>query len=152
MGAKDGRMAHDIDSERLNNLRTILRDTNLRLLQQMLASPTGALSALELAARNGITESTIRDHIRTLQSCDPPIVRTLETEIDEGIPHGIPHRYYAVTEYGIELLKQVGHYDQIGLLYDVYEAASLELPDSADREITIEDVEEYPYRPVPEWL
>ncbi|AXR80695.1 hypothetical protein [Natrarchaeobaculum sulfurireducens] len=68
------------------------------------------------------------------------------------VPSGIPRKYYAVTEYGIDLLKQVNLYEQIGILYDMYEAAELELPDSETRPVTIEDIEEYEHRPSPDWL
>jgi predicted ArsR family transcriptional regulator len=143
---------HDIDTDRIEDLRDILSETKIRLLQQILASQTGALSAVELAARNTITESTIRDHLRELSDRDNPVIRTLEPETDGPVPNGIPRKYYAVTEYGIDLLKQVGMYEQIGVLYDVYESADLRLPDPEDHPVDIEDIEEYPHRPVPDWL
>lgn len=143
---------HKMNADRLSDLRTILTETKARLLQQILASPTGALSAVELAARNDITESTIRDHLRDLTHRDRPIVQTLDAETDERVPNGIPRKYYAVTEYGIDLLKQVGLYEQIGILYDMYEAADLELPDADDRSVSIHDIEEYEHRPTPDWL
>jgi DNA-binding CsgD family transcriptional regulator len=143
---------HETDTDRLSDLRAILTETKIRLLQQILASPTGALSAVELAARNDITESTIRDHLRDLSQRDRAIVRTLEAETDDRVPNGIPRKYYAVTEYGIGLLTQVGLYDQIGILYDMYEAADLELPDADDRPVSIEDIETYEHRPTPDWL
>lgn len=143
---------HETDTDRLGDLRAILTETKIRLLQQILASPTGAVSAVELAARNDITESTIRDHLRDLSQRDQPIIRTLDAETDDSVPNGIPRKYYAVTEYGIDLLRQVGLYEQIGILYDMYEAADLELPDADERPVTIEDIEAYEHRPTPEWL
>lgn len=143
---------HDIDIDRIDDLRDILNETKIRLLQQILASDTGALSAVELAARNRITESTIRDHLRDLDDRDEPIVTTLDAETDDPVPNGIPRKYYAVTEYGIDLLKQIGLYEQVGILYDMYEAADLRLPDASDRPVTIEDIEEYEHRPSPGWL
>jgi len=151
-GETNGVPEHDVDSSRLVDLREILTTTKLRLLQQILASPTGALSAVELAARNIITESTIRDHLRELANRDEPIVKTLDPETNDPVPNGIPRKYYAVTEYGIGLLKQVGMYDQIGILYDIYEAADLQLPSADDRTVSIEDIEDYPHRPSPDWL
>jgi len=147
-----GAPGHDVDTDRIADLRDILNETKIRLLQQILASRTGALSAVELAARNMITESTIRDHLRELADRDDPIVTTLDTETDDPVPNGIPRKYYAVTEYGIDLLKQVGLYEQAGILYDMYEAADLRLPDAADRPVSIEDIEEYEHRPSPDWL
>ncbi|WP_133412274.1 helix-turn-helix domain-containing protein [Natrarchaeobaculum sulfurireducens] len=154
LGGEDasGQMVkHGVDPDRLANLRAILIQPKVRLLQQILASPTGALSAVELAARNEITESTIRDHLRNLQSRDPEIVTALEADASP-VPNGIPRKYYAVTEYGIGLLQQVNMHDQIGILYDMYEAAELELPDSDERSVTITDIEEYEHRPLPDWL
>lgn len=141
---------HDIDFNRIGDLQDILNETKIRLLQQILASQTGALSAVELAARNTITESTIRDHLRELAERDDPIVTTLDAETDDPVPNGIPRKYYAVTVYGIELLQQVGLYEQIGLLYDMYEAADLQLPNADDRRVTITDIEQYEHRPSPE--
>lgn len=143
---------HETDPDRLSDLRAILTETKVRLLQQILASPTGALSAVELAARNDITESTIRDHLRDLIERDRPIIRPLEAETDGRVPNGIPRKYYAVTEYGISLLKQVGLYEQIGILYDAYAAADLKLPDADERPVDINDIESYEHRPTPDWL
>lgn len=143
---------HDVNTDRIGDLRDILNETKIRLLQQILASRTGALSAVELAARNQITESTIRDHLSELADRDKSIVTTLDAETDDPVPNGIPRKYYAVTEYGIDLLKQVGLYEQIGILYDMYEAADLQLPDAEDRPVNIEEIEEYEHRPSPDWL
>ena len=88
---------HDIDESRLNDLRTVLSPTKLRLLQQILASPTGALSAPELAARNTITSSTIRDHISDLRDTDPQIITTLEPT-KSPVPAGAHARREAVPE------------------------------------------------------
>ncbi|QKY18893.1 helix-turn-helix transcriptional regulator [Halolamina sp. CBA1230] len=143
---------HDVDGSLIDDLRAILGETKIRLLQQILASPTGALSAVELAARNSITESTIRDHLRELAEREEPIVTTLDAETDEPVPNGVPRKYYAVTEHGIDLLKRVGLYEQIGILYDMYEAADLRLPDAEDRPVSIERIEAYEHRPSPDWL
>lgn len=142
---------HDIDQTRLAALRTILHPAKLRLLQQILASPTGALSAPELAARNEITDSTIRDHLQVLENHDPQIITALKPT-ESPVPHGIPRRYYAVTNYGTNLLKQTGQYEPVGVLYDAYEAADLELPIQEDHPVTLEDIETYEHRPEPSWL
>ncbi|WP_124190527.1 hypothetical protein [Natrarchaeobius oligotrophus] len=142
---------HEVNPDRLAALRAILVEPKVRLLQQILASPTGALSAVELAARNEITESTIRDHLRDLQNQDPEIVTVLEANTSP-VPNGIPRKYYAVTECGVDLLKQVNLYEQIGILYDMYEAAELELPDSDERPVTITNIEKFEHRPSPTWL
>ncbi|NGM69207.1 hypothetical protein G6M89_09335 [Natronolimnobius sp. AArcel1] len=142
---------HGFDDDRLDDLRTILMPAKTRILQQILASPTGALSAVELAARSTTTESTIRDHLRDLQDRTPEIITDLKAS-ESPVPNGIPRKYFAVTEYGISLLKQVNLYDQIGVLYDMYEAADLELPNSDARPVTLAEIETYEYRPTPNWL
>lgn len=68
------------------------------------------------------------------------------------VPNGIPRKYYTVPEYGIELLRQVNLYEQIGILYDMYEAADLSLPSSETRPVDIEEIEDFDYRPRPDWL
>jgi DNA-binding CsgD family transcriptional regulator len=151
-GGKTAPPEHKLEADRLSDLRAILTETKVRLLQQILASPTGALSAVELAARNDITESTIRDHLRDLAHRDSPIIQTIDAETDNSVPNGIPRRYYAVTEYGIDLLNQLGLYEQIGILYDMYEAADLKLPNADDRPVNIHDIEAYEHRPTPDWL
>jgi hypothetical protein len=143
---------HGLDSGRLADLRDVLDQTKVRLLQQILASQTGALAAVELAARNEITESTIRDHLRSLQNRERPVVTQLDATTDDPVPNGIPRKYYAVTEYGIDLLQQLGLYEQIGILYDVYQAADLRLPEAEERPTNIEDIETYENRPSPDWL
>lgn len=146
------RVEHGISREIVSDLQAILSETKIRLLQQILASDTAALGAVELAARNDITESTIRDHLRELADRDKQIVRTLDAETDDPVPNGIPRQYYAVTEYGIDLLKQIDMYEQVGLLYDMYSAADLALPDTEERPVGIEDIEQYEHRPSPDWL
>jgi hypothetical protein len=76
----------------------------------------------------------------------------LEPTTSEPVLHGIPRKYFAVTEYGIDFLKQVNLYEQVGVLHDIYEAADLELPNADERPVTIEDIEEYEHRPSPDWL
>lgn len=130
------------DEERLADMRTVLEPRTLRILQQLLASETGALSPKEVAFRNSeITESTVRDHLRTLT--EEGLTEKLEPDID-GIPNTIPRTYYAVSEYGIELLKQVGMYDGVAILYQVYR--------EMDRPEGIREIEEWEHRPVPDWL
>lgn len=49
----------------------------------------------------------------------PELTEKLKTDAD-SIPNTIPRTDYAVSKYGIELLKQVGMYDGIAILYQVY--------------------------------
>jgi len=49
-----------------------------------------------------------------------------------------------VSEYGVELLQQVGMYDGVAILYQVYR--------EMDRPENIRAIEEWEHRPVPDWL
>jgi len=134
--------AVDYDEKRLADMRAVLEPRTLRILQQLLASDTGALSPKEVAFRNpDVTESTIRDHLRTLT--EEGLTEKLEPGV-ESIPNAIPRTYYAVSEYGIELLKQVGMYDGVAILYQVYR--------EMDRPEDIQEIEEWEHRPTPDWL
>lgn len=134
--------AVDYDEKRLADMRVVLEPRTLRILQQLLASETGALSPKEVAFRNpDVTESTIRDHLRTLT--EEGLTEKLEPGV-ESIPNAIPRTYYAVSEYGIELLKQVGMYDGVAILYQVYR--------EMDRPEDIQEIEEWEHRPTPDWL
>jgi hypothetical protein len=52
------------DEDRLAAMRDLLEKHHLRIVQQLLASDTGALSPMEVAFRNEgiVSESTVRDH------------------------------------------------------------------------------------------
>lgn len=132
------------DEKKLTDLRYVLQPTRLRLLQQILATDWGSLSPMELAFRNPDTsESTIRDHLREMTERERPI--TAKLTVPEGERRqGTPRTFYAVTEYGVELLQLVGAYEGISLLYQLYE--------NVDRPDEIHAVEEFDYRPEPDWL
>lgn len=131
------------DEDRLADKREILKPTKLKILQQLLANEWGCLSAREVAYRNdSIEESTIRDHLRELESRSPPLVRKLN--VKEGYrKRGIPWTFFAVSEYGLELLKEVGAYDGVTVLYQMY--------DNMDRS-SLREIEEFQHRPTPDWL
>jgi DNA-binding transcriptional ArsR family regulator len=131
------------DTDRVEDKRAILEPTRLRLLQQILATEWGSLSAPELAYRNtDLSESTVRDHLRAMANRPRPFVEKLKVE-DGKRAKGIPWTYYAVSEYGIELLKEVGAYEGITVLYQMY--------DRMERE-PIADIEAFDHRPTPDWL
>lgn len=119
-----------------------MESRTLRLLQQILATEWGSLSARELAYRNPeITESTVRDHLREMATRDRPLVAKLNAKTHE---QNVPWTYYAVTEYAIELLKELGAYEGISVLYQMYE--------QMERTAHIERIEEFEHRPMPGWL
>lgn len=133
------------DEERMQDLRELLEPRKVKLLQQILATEWGSLSPVELAARNpDVSQSTVRDHLRSMAGRDRPFVVKLEDESQKHAGGDLPWTYYAVTEYGIELLEQAGLYDSISLLYQAYDAA--EPPEE------IRHVEAYDGRPTPDWL
>lgn len=132
------------DEDRLADLRYVLQPTRLRLLQQILATDWGSLSPAELAFRNpDVSESTIRDHLREMTNRDRPLTAKLTVPEGKG-ERAVPRTFYAVTEYGIELLKSVDMYEGISLLYQAYE--SVERPDE------IREIERFDHRPEPDWL
>lgn len=103
-----------------------MNSEDIRLLQQLLANRHGSLTLTELSARNREDEATLAEHLDGLR--ENGLVATLG---DSG-------KYYPVTECGIQVLKQIGHYEQIGILHDMYSAAETDV-EAGDR-------------PRPEWL
>lgn len=120
----------------------------VRIMQQILASNTGALTLPELVARNNLAETSMRNILTELQDREPALATTLTP--DETPPKHIPNSYFAVTEYGINVLRDAGHYDQIGILHDAYNATDLALPDDCD--VTIDQIKNWDHRPTPDWL
>jgi len=120
-------------------MRAVLTQTRLSLVQQILASESGALSVEELDYRNtDIKKSTIDYHLRELSASD--IVTALKAD---DPANDMPNTYWAVTETGIGLLQQLGFYSEIEVLAE------------ADRALTrtsrIEEIEAFPGRPDPDW-
>lgn len=91
------------------------------LMQQILSTETATRSAVELAALRGEAVKTVRDRLDRLTADDEPLITTIET--DKPVSQDVPKQYYAVTSRGVDVLKEMGMYDQIGILYDMYEAA-----------------------------
>lgn len=132
-----------LDEDRLRDKREILNPKKLRILQQLLANDWGCLSPREVAYRNSdLTESTVRDHLRDLSTRNRPFTTKLVVDKADR-EEGIPWTYYAVTEYGIELLQEVGVYEGISVLYEMY--AELDRED-------IQEIENFDNRPNPSWI
>lgn len=131
------------DEERLEAKRELLEEHNLRIVQQLLASDTGALSPKEVAFRNEniISESTVRDHLRELT--EKEFVSRLEPDV-ESIPNTMPRTFYAASPLTIELLQEMGLWENLGMLYQIY--------DSLDRPEEIQQIEEWEGRPSPDWI
>jgi hypothetical protein len=132
------------DNERIMDKREVLKPRTLRLLQQMLANEWGALSPAELAYRNDdLEESTIRDHLSELEGRKRPFVEKLVVDSDDR-KQNLPWTYYAVTEYAIELMQEVGVYDGVTVLYQMYERM--------ERNDRIREIEAFENRPTPDWI
>jgi hypothetical protein len=127
----------------LESKRKLLEKHNLRIVQQLLASDTGALSPKEVQFRNRgiISESTVRDHLRNLT--EEEFTKKLEPDV-ESIPNEMPRTFYAASLFTIELLQEMGLWENLGMLYQIYD--SLERPDEIRR------IEEWEERPTPDWM
>lgn len=133
------RMDVSPDEEAIDRIRSILDETRLRLLQQILAYDDGALSVEELAYRNtDFKERTIDYHLRELEQ------RAVVTKLKADTPRNdLPSTYWAVTERGVELLKQLGFYEEIAVLS--------EADDALERTERIREIEGFDGRPEPDW-
>lgn len=130
---------HQLDSERLEQLRVLLEETRLALLQQILAADEGALSVEELAYRNvDYSSQTIDYHLRKLEGHE--VVTRLKADNPQN---DLPSTYWAVTETGIALLKQLGFFEEISVLS--------EADDALERTARIEAIEAFGGRPTPDW-
>lgn len=136
----------EYDEDRLADQRAVLESTRLRILHAILATETGSLSAPEVAVRVPITESTVRDHLREMSTRDPAFVEKLTVE-SEKRQKDIPYTFYAVSEYGINLLKEVRMYSMITPLYQMY--SRMDYGNETDR---IRRIEDFDNRPVPDWI
>ena len=118
---------------------------DVMVIQQILSTDTATLSAVELASLRDEAVDVVRNRLDRLSTMDDPIVTTLEVEQPAD---DVPLRYYAVTEYGVDVLNRMGMYDQIGILYDAYAAAAdPATPDGWAAMDTIRDL-----RPSADWL
>lgn len=131
-----------------DELAVTQEEEKIRVMQQILATDTGALSLTEIVARNNIGEEEIRDLLTELENHDPPLITTIPP--DEPAPKHYPDTYFAVTEHGINALKEAGLYDQVGLLYGAYDAADIALPENF--EVTVDELENWEHRPTPDWI
>ena len=86
----------------------------------------------------------MRESLEEMMSRERPFVVALAVPIENRDPR-TPSTFYAATEYAMELLKDVGMYDVITILYQVYERMD-------DRPEEIEAIREFEHRPSPQWL
>lgn len=113
-------------------------ETGLRLLQQIVAHDSGALSVEELDYRNtDLVAETINNCLRELVA--DGVVQRLVVDSENDIPD----TYWAVTPSGIHFLKRQGFYDEVAVL----SAAD----DALERTDRIREIEQYGGRPDPEW-
>lgn len=128
-----------LDTDRLEQLRGLLDEVHLRLLQQILASDSGALSVEELDYRNTDTEDRKIDY-RLQKLADRGVVTKLKAD---NPTNDLPSTYWAVSDLGIQLLKRFGFYDEIGALS--------EADDALERTDRIRNIEAFDGRPSPNW-
>lgn len=128
-----------LETERLDQLRVLLEETRLALLQQILAADEGTLSVEEISYRNpDRSAQTIENHLISLEDHD--VVTRLKAENPQN---DLPSTYWAVTETGVALLKQLGFYEEIAVLS--------EADDALERPPRIEEIEAFSGRPTPNW-
>ncbi|MEZ3116342.1 winged-helix domain-containing protein [Halobaculum sp. MBLA0147] len=114
---------------------TRLAQTCWRLVQQILAHETGALSVEELSYRNPeIERETVDYHLRKLEAQS-----LTERHSVDGGPNELPSTYWAVTECGVRRLDDLGFYDEVAVL----EVAD----DALERTDRIERIEQFEERP-----
>jgi len=123
----------------IDQLRSLLDETRLALLQQILAYDGGALSIEELSYRNtDVKDRTIDYHLRQLAKHD--LVVSLKADAPKN---DLPNTYWAVTERGVELLKRLGFYEEVSVQSEADTALT--------RTERIQTIEQFPGRPEPDW-
>jgi hypothetical protein len=142
----------DGDTEKLSeDLDMILKEPYLGLVQQLVGSPTASLSLPELEARNpDVPGSTLSRRLDALVSRERPLVIKLRPNV-ESPPEGYPQVYFAASERAVELLKLIGLFRGCYRLMMLYQRANLQHPHRDERDVTIDDIEEYEHRPIPDW-
>ena len=134
------------DEQQLEDQRAVLEPTRLKIMQTILATEWGSLSAPEIAVRVSVSESTVRDRLREMVERERPFVKKYVVA-EEAREQNVPWTFFGVTEYGADLLKEVGMYDVITALYQLY--SRLDYGEEADR---IRRIEKFENRPNPDWL
>lgn len=126
--------------DELEDLRFVLQQVRVILLQQILAHDAGALSVAELAYRNpDLDDSTINYHLGEMEARD--VVTKLRIPTGER-QRDLPSTFYAVTEKGIDLLERASLLDEVLVWQEMY--------DRMERSDEIARIEEMD-RPEPDW-
>jgi repressor of nif and glnA expression len=117
-----------------DDLQFALQEVRTLLLQQILATETGLLSVAELVYRNrgenDIDEENIRDHLRKLRERN--IIEREKLPVGERVGN-LPNTFYAVTDYGEQILDHAGLLAEVGIWAQLY--------DQMDRTDEIEQIE-----------
>lgn len=134
-GDEEPTLESQVDTDWIEQMRAVLNETRLGLVQQLLAADSGALSVEELSYRNpDLKDGTIDYHLREL--ADEGVVTKLKA--DDPV-NDLPNTYWAVTETGVELLKPLGFYSEIAVL--------AEADTALDRTSRIKQIEGFDGRP-----
>lgn len=108
---------------------------DVRILQQILAHSTAALSPEELAYRNaGLSETQIQDRLEELR--EDGYVTVVPAESDHA---EMPSEYFRVTRTGMIWLHEHNLYEEISILYHADDALN-----RSDRIREIEQMDERP--------
>ena len=114
--------------------------TDLRLMQQIIAHDSGALSFEELDYRNTDLEcDQIRERLESLQKTG--VVAALPAD---PVRDDMPSKFWAVTDQGIEELRAQGQSEQVGIPHDASSAAEImsAADDALNRSKRIEKIEQ----------
>jgi predicted ArsR family transcriptional regulator len=123
--------------------------TDFRLIQQIIAHDSGALSLKELDYRNtDLGRDQIRERLESLQKTG--VVAALPAD---PVRDDMPSKFWAVTEQGIEELRTQVQSEQTSILHEASSAAEImsAADDALNRSERIEKIEQFDGRPsVPE--
>lgn len=138
VGPQDLSSSEGLDEERPGGKDGEFGSNEIRILQQLLANEWACLTVSELAFRNDdLTRKEVGDILSSLSDRQEPLVEKLDTK-DGDKRNSV--EFYTVTQEGISLLKDIGAYSGITLLYQMYE----NMEESPNRD--------YNDRPTPHWL
>lgn len=128
---------------RFDDHRAILEPSRLKIVQVILATDWASLSVPEIVYRVPLTKDEVVESLHEMMDRERPFIVSLDVPVEHREPN-LPDTFYAVSEYGVQVLKEVRMYSMLTVLYQVF--VRLEPPEH------IRAIEEFSHRPVPEWI
>lgn len=116
----------DTSKKRAELTNLVTQETRFQVIQNILAHPESLPTLLELEHAIDKSQTTILGHIETLQ--DEGIVE--KHKLEEAAPDE-PSTFFAVTPYGLSVVDQLGVFDDLGLMREMY--AQLDKPEKVQR-------------------